>query len=95
VEKWRILDGPTQQMVDVHDDFEVWVATLQRTNDPKQTRSIRVEISRSVRHSNPHLAAIQTALRTNGRTAIERYLDKQHPPARLYVGGTTILASDY
>jgi hypothetical protein len=95
VEKWCILDGPTEQTVDVHDDFEVWIATLQRMGDPKQTRSIRVEISRSVRHSAPHLTAIQTALRTNGRTAIERYLSEQYPPARLYVGETAILSSDY
>lgn len=86
--RWQILDGPTQQPVGVHDDFDLFVATIENVNDPAQRRFISVAIDRTVMQTTePHRLErdVRAAAETNGASAIERHLDDAVPPDRIAV----------
>jgi hypothetical protein len=93
VTRWKILDGPNKQTEESGIDGELWLATIESVNDPAQKRIVGVEIPRSILQSDLSKLddAIRRAVESNGRTAIDRYLEDSEPPDRIVVGHTAIL----
>lgn len=93
MQRWHIIQGPDRLSVGPHDDFEVWSAIVESQDIPTQRRTIKVEIVRTVLCSDPDLLItdVREVLDTKGRSAIERFLDKEEPPARIIVSATGIL----
>jgi hypothetical protein len=93
MQRWHIIQGPEQVALGPHDLIEVWTATVESHGLPVQRRSIRVEFGHTVLRSDRDLLItdVREALDTNGRSAIERFLDKEEPPARIIVSATGIL----
>ena len=94
--KWRILDGPHLQQSTMAVDGAVWAATIENVNDPAQRRHVQVVIAGTILDSDPDtlLDDIRQAVASNGKSAIERFLDEQHPPDRIVVSSTGIQPSD-
>jgi hypothetical protein len=94
--KWRILDGPHQVENTLGVDGAVWDAIIENVNDPAQRRHIRAVISGTALDTDPDrlITDIRAAIESNGKTAIERFLDEQVPPDRIIVSSTGILPSD-
>jgi hypothetical protein len=93
--RWRILDGPNELSPDKHfTDGGVWGATLENVNDPAQRRLIQVVLARSILQSAREGLErdVREAVESNGRTAIERFLDEQEPPDRILVSSGGIHA---
>jgi hypothetical protein len=93
--KWRILDGPHLQPSTGSVDGAVWLATIENVNDPAQRAHVQVVISGTVLSTDPNflITDIAQAVESNGLTAIERFLDLQHPPRKIIVSSTGILPS--
>ena len=77
-------------------DGDLWAATIENVNDPALRRRIHVVISRSVVQSRREgmLGDVRQAVESDGRTAIERFLDLEEPPDRILVANTGIRASE-
>jgi hypothetical protein len=63
-------------------DGQVWAWEIRRG---KETRKVRVEVSRTAIGEGEHGLNSETveAVRTEGRSAVERILDRDDPPERL------------
>jgi hypothetical protein len=96
VKKWRILDGPNQVANTGGVDGDVWILTIENVNDPAQRRIVQVVIAGSVLNSDRVrlMTEIRKAVESNGKTALERFLDDQNPPGRIIVSSTGIRPSD-
>lgn len=72
----------------------LWGATLANVNDPAQRKPIEVVIARSVLQSRLEglLGAVRDAVDSNGKTAIQMFLDDQHPPQRVFVSSSGVHA---
>jgi hypothetical protein len=95
VSRWQIIDGPHQH--EAHQiDGELWLATIGNVNDPAQRRIIGAVLSRTVLDSDQSTLPIDVrlAVASQGRRAIERFLDEPDLPARIIVSSTAILPSD-
>jgi predicted metal-dependent phosphotriesterase family hydrolase len=85
--RWRILDGPNPRPDFRFTDGDVWSATLENVNDPAQRKLINVVITPSALASRLEglPVEVQRAIETDGRSAIEGFLDEQVPPDRVVV----------
>ena len=92
--KWRILDGPNELPNVRGTDGDLWGATLENANDPAQRRLIQVVLSRSIMQSSREglMLDVRQAIESNGRTAIEKFLDEQQPPHRVIVSSSGVRA---
>ena len=92
MERWRAIEGPTRVAVGPHDDLTVWSVTVERRGVPAQVQTIRIEFMGSLLRSDRGLlnTEVREALETNGQSAVERFLDRDEPPARIVVSATAI-----
>ena len=87
--RWRILDGPNQNLA-TWVDGELWVARIENANDPAQRKIVSVVLSRTALQSQGVPEEVAQALATSGRTAIEKYLDEADPPAGILVASDAV-----
>lgn len=87
--RWRIVDGPNQNVA-TWVDGELWVARIENANDPARRKIVNVVLSRTALQSQDVPDDVAQALATSGRTAIEKYLDEDEPPAGILVAGDAI-----
>ena len=93
--RWRIVDGPNQNVA-TWVDGELWVARIEHASDPTQRKIVNVVLSRTALQSQDVPDDVAQALATSGRTAIEKYLDEDEPPAGILVAGDAIMpTSDF
>jgi hypothetical protein len=90
--RWRISEGPNQNPA-TWVDGELWVARIENVDDPAQRKVVSVVLSRTARQSQSVPDEVAQALATNGRTAIEKYLDEADPPTAILVASDAVTAT--
>jgi hypothetical protein len=90
--RWRILDGPNQNLA-TWVDGELWVARIETADDPPQRKIVSVVLSRTALQAQGVPDEVAQALATSGRTAIEKYLDETDPPTGILVSSDAITPS--
>ncbi|HEY8407228.1 MAG TPA: hypothetical protein VIK66_04540 [Gaiellaceae bacterium] len=90
--RWRILDGPNQNLA-TWVDGELWVARIENVDDPAQQKLVSVVLSRAALAAQDVPDEVARARETHGRTAIEQYLDEADPPPGILVAGDAVTPS--
>lgn len=90
--RWRILDGPNQNLA-TWVDGELWVARIENVDDPARRKMVSVVLSRTALDAQRAPDEVAQAVATRGRTAIEKYLDEPDPPTGILVASDAITPS--